>query len=266
MKRQRRWGPAGAWTLLFCLAAGAYALRRSWQTRITIDPSRLVTVERGDIARAVVATGRIQPRAQIAVKSKASGIVKRLLADAGDWVKPGQVMAELDQEGLRARVREARATLQAAEAAGVAARALFERNQVEGEGPELPFLKAAMQRALQSYQEGVLAKAAAEEAERSYQAALNRQAALRGLAVSRAENLRAEAHVAQARAALDRAEEDLRNATILAPVEGLVLSRSVEVGDAVSSILVLGSEATLLFILGDVSDVYVLGKVDQADV
>ena len=49
-------------------------------------------------------------------------------------------------------------------------------------------------------------------------------------------------------------------------MDGLVLSRNVEVGDAVSSILVLGSQATLLFTLGDVSDVYVLGKVDQADI
>jgi HlyD family secretion protein len=49
-------------------------------------------------------------------------------------------------------------------------------------------------------------------------------------------------------------------------MDGLVLSRNVEVGDAVSSILVLGSQATLIFTLGDVSDVYVLGKVDQADI
>jgi HlyD family secretion protein len=49
-------------------------------------------------------------------------------------------------------------------------------------------------------------------------------------------------------------------------MDGLVLSRDVEVGDAVSSILVLGSQATLILRLGDVSDVYVLGKVDQADI
>jgi HlyD family secretion protein len=65
---------------------------------------------------------------------------------------------------------------------------------------------------------------------------------------------------------LERAHEDLRNSTIVSPMDGLVLSRDVEVGDAVSSILVLGSEATLIMTLGDVSDVYVLGKVDQADI
>jgi multidrug efflux pump subunit AcrA (membrane-fusion protein) len=72
--------------------------------------------------------------------------------------------------------------------------------------------------------------------------------------------------VAQAQAALERAEEDLRNSTIVSSMDGLVLSRDVEVGDAVSSILVLGSQATLVMTLGDVSEVYVLGEVDEADI
>jgi HlyD family secretion protein len=74
------------------------------------------------------------------------------------------------------------------------------------------------------------------------------------------------AEVARAQAALDRAQTDLRNSTIVSPMDGLVLSRDVEVGDAVSSILVLGSQATLVMTLGDVSSVYVLGKVDEADI
>jgi HlyD family secretion protein len=49
-------------------------------------------------------------------------------------------------------------------------------------------------------------------------------------------------------------------------MDGLVLSRDVEIGDAVSSILVLGSQATLIMTLGDVSSVYVMGKVDEADI
>jgi HlyD family secretion protein len=97
--------------------------------------------------------------------------------------------------------------------------------------------------------------------------ALNRQTmALRNVSVARAEVERASAQVAQARAALDRADEDLRNSTIVSPMDGLVLSRDVEIGDAVSSILVLGSQATLLMRLGDVGDVYVLGRVDEADI
>ncbi|MGH9779884.1 MAG: efflux RND transporter periplasmic adaptor subunit, partial [Candidatus Acidiferrales bacterium] len=81
-----------------------------------------------------------------------------------------------------------------------------------------------------------------------------------------AEIAQAEARVAQAQAALERAEEDHRNATIVSPMNGMVLSRDVEVGDAVSSILVLGSTATLVMTLGDISEVYVRGKVDESDI
>ena len=90
--------------------------------------------------------------------------------------------------------------------------------------------------------------------------------ALRNISVSRAEIARAKAGVAQAQATLDRTEENLRNSTIVSPMDGIVLSRDVEVGDAVSSILVLGSQAASIMTLGDVSDVYVLGKVDEADI
>jgi HlyD family secretion protein len=203
----------------------------------------------------------------VEIKSKASGIVKSLLVDYGDSVKRGQVLAELDKEELQARVREARALLMAAQAAEQASQAAYERNQVEAEGPDVPFLKSGLERAQQLHGEGLIAKSLLEEAEKAYQMALNRQmAAQRNAAVTRAEVARARAQVAQAQAALERAEEDLRNSTIVAPMDGLVLSRDVEVGDAVSSILVLGSQATLVMTLGDVSDVYVLGKVDEADI
>jgi len=113
----------------------------------------------------------------------------------------------------------------------------------------------------------LIASNALEDADKQYQLGLQKQAsAVRNVAVARADTAKAKAQVAQARAALERSEEDLRNSTIVSPMDGLVLSRNVEVGDAVSSILVLGSQATLVMTLGDVGDVYVLGKVDQADI
>jgi len=112
-----------------------------------------------------------------------------------------------------------------------------------------------------------MSKSVVEDAEKNYQLALNKQmSAQRNLVVSRAEIAKAEAQVAQAKASLENAEEDLRNSTIISPITGLVLSRDVNVGDAVSSILVMGSQATLLFSLGDISEVYVQGKVDEADI
>jgi len=264
-RKRRRWV---LWVVLLVVLTGiGFGVRAKLSPNHTIDPSKLVAIERGDIARSVVATGKIEPRAKVEAKSKASGIVKQIFMDYGDWVKQGQVLVELDKEELQARVREARATLMAAEAAEQAAVASYERNKVEAEGPDVPFLKASMERAHQLHRDGLIAKSLMEEAEKAYQLALNRQmTALRSVSVARAEVARAKAQVAQARAIVDRTEEDLRNSTIVSPMDGLVLSRDVEVGDAVSSILVLGSQATRVMMLGDVSDVYVLGKVDEADI
>jgi len=254
-------------SIVVVLIGGGYAVMASMSPSNEIPESKLATVERGDLARSVVATGKIQPLAKVDVKSKASGIVKQLFVDYSDFVKHGQVLAELDKEELQARVREAQATLQAAQAALEAAQATYERNKVEAEGPDVPFLKSGLERAQGLFKDGLISKSVLEDADKAYQLGLNRQlTAQRNTAVSRAEVTRAKAQVAQAQAALERAEEDLRNSTISSPIDGLVLSRDVQVGDAVSSILVLGSQATLIFTLGDVSDVYVLGKVDEADI
>ena len=72
--------------------------------------------------------------------------------------------------------------------------------------------------------------------------------------------------MAQNRANLKQLEEQLGYTTILSPMDGLVLSRNVEIGDAVSSILVLGSNATLVMTVGDTHEVYVKGKVYESDI
>ncbi len=265
-RKRRRRLVFGGIILLVLIGAGVgvYAALRP---NNKIDPAKLATVDKGDVARSVVATGKVQPLAKVEVKSKASGIVKKIHVDYGDRVKLGQVLVELDREQLAANVREARATLQAAQAAEEAAKATYERNLVEAEGPDVPFLKTGLERAENLHKDGLIAKSLLEDADKAYQLGLNKQlTAQRNTAVSRAEMARAKAQVAQAQAALERAEEDLRNSTIVSPIDGLVLSRDVQVGDAVSSILVLGSQATLVMTLGDVSDVYVLGKVDEADI
>jgi HlyD family secretion protein len=264
-KRSRRWIWMAAVVLL--LGGAFFGLKAAFKPNNQIDPSKLVTVDRGDIARSVVATGKIEPLAKVEVKSKASGIVKKIFFHYSDLVRKGDILVELDKEELQARVREARAALLAAEAAQEAAVATYEKNKVEAEGPDLPFLKSSMARAQQLKTQGLIAQAILEDSEKAYQLALNRQmTALRNVSVSRADIARAKAQAAQAQATLDRAEEDLRNSTIVSPMDGIVLSRDVEVGDAVSSILVLGSQATKIMTLGDVSDVYVLGKVDEADI
>jgi HlyD family secretion protein len=264
-RRRRRWIILGAAAvvLLGGILGGVTVLRSNH----AIDPSKLTVIERGDIARSVVATGKVQPLAKVELKSKASGIVKQIFVNYADSVRKGQVLVELDKEELEAAMREARASLVAAQAAEQSAEATYERIKVEAEGPDVKFLKASMERAHKLHEDGLIAQAVLEDSEKAYQLALNRQTvALRNISVSRAELARAKAQVAQAQATLERAEEDLRNSTIVSPMDGLVLSRDVEVGDAVSSILILGSQATLVMTLGDVSEVYVKGKVDEADI
>jgi HlyD family secretion protein len=264
-KRRKRWIllGGGAVTLVLIVVAATTALRPSH----IIDPDKLAAVERGDIARSVVATGKIEPLTQVEVKSKASGIVEKIDVDAGDRVKDGQVLAELDKEQLQAAVAEERANLEAAEAAQQAAEAAYQKNLVDAEGPDVPFLKSDMDRAHDSYKQGLIALNAMQDAEKNYQLAINRQmSAERNAEMSKAQVAQANAQIAQAKAALDNAEENLRYATITSPMDGVVLSKDVEVGDAVSSILVLGSQATLVMTLGDTSEVYVKGKVDEADI
>jgi HlyD family secretion protein len=264
-RRRRRLIWLGAFIVVF--GGAIFGVKAALKPNNVIDPSKLAAVEKGDIARSVVATGKIEPLAKVEVKSKASGLVKQVFVHYSDWVKKGQVLVELDKEELQAQVRESRAALMAAQAAEESATATHEKNRVEAEAPDLPFLKANMDRARQLKSQGLIAQALLEDAERTYQMALNKQMmALRNISVSRAEIARAKAGVAEAQATLDRADENLRNSTIVSPMDGIVLSRDVEVGDAVSSILVLGSQATKVMTLGDVSDVYVLGKVDEADI
>ena len=77
----------------------------------------------------------------------------------------------------------------------------------------------------------------------------------------RAKIAQSRAQVAEDQANLKQLEEQLSYTDIVSPIDGIVLSRDVEMGDAVSSILVLGSSATLVMTLGDTSEVYVKGKV-----
>src|SRR5437867_5535447 len=121
-RRRRRWIVSSV-VVVLVLIGGFLALSAALRPNNQVDASKLAGVERGDIARSVVATGKIQPKAKVEVKSKASGIVKQTLVDYGTFVKEGQVLVELDKEQLQARVRESQANLRAAQAATESAEA-----------------------------------------------------------------------------------------------------------------------------------------------
>ena len=250
--------------LVLAIAGGLIAATRGGTK---IDPSKLAKVEKGDLAKSVVATGKITPITKVEIKSKASGIVKRLYVDAGDRVKKGQLLAELDKEEIQARVAQARAQLEASEASSNGTRADLDRAKVDAEGPDVPLLKRAYERAQGMAKEGVVSASALDDAQKNYEMSLNKQNVSKAqLSVLKAKIGQAQAQVAQDRANLKQLEEQLNYTTVTAPIDSIVLSRDVEVGDAVSSILVLGSSATLVMTLGDTSEVYVKGKVDESDI
>src|SRR5437868_8819537 len=252
-------------SLLVLVVAGFSIAAKVGGTKI--DPSKLGKVEQGDLAKSVVATGKITPITKVEIKSKASGIVKHLLVDAGERVKAGHVYSELDKEQIQAQVRASSAALEAAEANLRATEADIERAKVDALGPDVPTLQRAYERAQQMAHEGVVSQAALDDAQRAYELAVNkRNVAVAQLSVSKAKQAQAKAQVAQSRASLEQSQEEFRNSTIVAPIDGLILSRDVEIGDAVSSILILGSSATLVMTLGDTHEVYVKGKVDESDI
>lgn len=264
MTRARKLVLAGA--AVAFVAAGAYVSTANGSST-AIDPSRLATAERGPMTRSVVATGKVEPITKVEIKSKANGIIERLAADVDHAVEAGQVLAELDKENLNARVREARANLDAARAALSAADAQARKNEIEAEAPEVEFAKAAFDRAVSLAGQRLISQEALDQAKTSHDQARNRQRAAQSqLLVSRAKIEEARAQVAQAQAAVERAQEELANATIKAPIRGTVLTRDVEIGSPVSSILNLGASATLVMTIGDIGQVFVRGKVDEADI
>ncbi|MEO5741270.1 MAG: efflux RND transporter periplasmic adaptor subunit [Vicinamibacterales bacterium] len=232
-----------------------------------IPESRLATVELGTIVRSVVATGKIEPITKVEIKSKANGIIKLLPVEVDQEVEAGTVLVELDRENLMARVREARATLQGARAALQASEAQLEKSRVEAEGPEVEFARRSHDRANSLFERRLISIHQLEEARTQLDQAENRRRAAESqLSIAKARVSEASANVAQTQASVERADEELANATIRAPIRGRILARDVEIGSPVSSILNMGAAATSVITMGDISHVFVRGRVDETEI
>ena len=265
-RRKSRWW---LWTsvvvVVFIIGVAAFAVARANDPKI--PAARLAKVTRGDIAKSVVATGPIQPITKVELKSKASGLVENLYVDINQMVHKGQVLAQLDQQEIIAQVAAQRAQLAAAEANVSTYTANVAEDKVTAEAPDLPMYKETYERNLKMQKDGIVSQQTLDNAERDYLAAKNkRDSAVAQIGVDEAKLKQAEAQVQQNKASLDQSNQQLSYTTLVAPIDGMVLSRDVEVGDAVSSILVLGSTATLVMTIGDIHQVYVDGKVDEADI
>jgi HlyD family secretion protein len=264
-KKRKLWIWGGIIVLVVAVILGVAVAARGNSAKL--EPSQLAKVEKGDIARSVVATGKVQPITKVELKSKASGIVTKLYVDINARVKQGQLLAQLDQVEILAQVNAQKAQLAAAESNARAAQAAIQYDKVNAEAPDLPNYKHTYERALEMSKIGVVPQQSLDDAQQKYLSAVNtRDKAVAQIAVDTSKLHQAQAQVQQSESSLKQLEEQLSYTTITSPMDGVILSRDVELGDAVSSILVMGSTATLVMTIGDTTQVYVQGKVDESDI
>jgi HlyD family secretion protein len=227
---------AAAGLAVLALAAAAYF----WTQRNDAEAPRFRTakVERGPITATVSATGTLNPVTSVQVGTQVSGQIKELYVDFNSPVKKGQLIARIDPETFEYRVRQAQADTDAA-------RSALNRSQVS---------LVNAQRELNRTKE-LVAKNFVSSAE------LDAKQSAFDLAQADVRN--AQAVVAQREASLASARVDLGRTEIRAPVDGVVIKRSVDVGQTVAASL----QAPELFIIAkDLRDMQVETSIDEADV
>jgi HlyD family secretion protein len=239
----RRWWRRPVWWALAALLVAAIAGIAWWQGQRRAEGPRYETepVARGDLTVTVAANGTLQPTSAVNVGSELSGTVARVLVDINDRVRKGQVLVELDTAKLRDQISRSRATLASAEAKVAQAAATVK----EARG------NLARMREVQRLSGGkVPSQAELETAQATLERALADESAAR-------------AAVADARAALSSDETNLRKASIRSPIDGMVLTRAVDPGNAVAASL----QAVTLFTLAeDLAKMILEVNVDEADV
>jgi HlyD family secretion protein len=240
---RRWWRRPAPWLALAAVAALAAGLW-AWQAnREAAAQPRYVTepAVRGRLVVTVTANGTLQPTNQVDVGSELSGTVSRVLVDVNDRVKKGQLLVELDTQKLHDQVARSHAGLAVAQARVVQAGATVD----EARGNLARLQEVARLSGGQVPSRAELAQA---------QAALAR---------AEADAASARAGVADAKAGLSVDETNLRKASIRSPVQGVVLSRSVEPGNAVAASL---QAVTLLTLAEDLARMKLQVNVDEADV
>ena len=197
-----------------------------------------VTVSRGLITDTVGATGTLEAVTTVQVGSQVSGIIKNLYADFNSIVRQGEIIARLDPSLFETQIEQARANLLRAEAD-------VERQRVAGDDA-----KATLTRAEGLAERNLIPET---ELEASQMAVRSAQAQLKS----------SEAQVTQARASLNQNQVNLEHTVITAPIDGIVISRAVDVGQTVAASMT----APELFVLAaDLTKMRVIANIDEADV
>lgn len=282
--------------LLVTVAAVAVAVGGSWTVlRGHGDTQyRSVSLDKGDIAYSVSATGSPNAVVTVQVGSQVSGNILELDADYNTRVKKGQLVARIDPQEFQARVTQASASLDVAKAAVVNGRAVVERAQADLASTKAGVADAAasvlkakvavqdaknkLDRAVLLRQSGVIADQDKDTAQAAYDTAVAMEQAAEAqqtaaqqkvrsaeadIEVARTQLATAGAQVKQTTAALQQAQLDLNHTYITAPVDGTVVARHVDVGQTVAASL---QAPTLFEIAQDLTKMQVDTNVSEADV
>ena len=209
-------------------------------------------VVRGYVSEVVTATGTLNAVVTVQVGSQVTGRIKTLNADFNSQVKKGQVVAEIDPDTFQARVDREKASLTAAKASVSTARANLEKAKVD-----LEDAKRSLKRTKELFSRGIISENDRDVAQARYDSALAEVKA------QEASNENALAQVEQAKASLKSAESDLSYTKIISPVDGIVISRNVDVGQTVSASL----QAPTLFVIAEnLTKMQVNASVVEADI
>jgi HlyD family secretion protein len=264
------------------------------QSRGNAPQFRLARVERGPLTAAVSATGSLNAVITVQVGSQVSGQIKELFVDFNSAVKRNQLIARIDPETFQAKVNQAKAEVESARATVLNQEAQVERARADVETARAALAEAKAQtararvsvvdtkrdlgrkrelsrRELIALSDLDSAQAAYDSAEAALEAAKAKEQSLLAAVgsaeaqrrVTEAQLAATRAQVAQKQAALRQAEVDLEHTSIRAPVDGVVVSRQVDVGQTVAASL----QAPVLFTIAqDLTKMQVETSVDEADI
>ncbi|RKY87659.1 hypothetical protein DRQ09_04110 [candidate division KSB1 bacterium] len=239
--------------ILFVIVIGAGFVFKTFVGKKKSGDVRTAKVERSDISKTVVATGKIEPKSKIEVKSKIGGIVNKFFVEEGDTVKIGQKLAEVIPGATPIEMVRARNEVKAAAFNKENAEFLFKRAQ------------KLLNDNLISKQEYEKFKTSYETAKSRYYSAMAQLQVLeRGSVTSGIEN-ELKLSEEDRKAVEIEAKEALASMTIISPIDGIVLSRDTDEGTAVIPIS-SAYGGTIIMTIADVSEVHFKGDVDEADI